>query len=121
MHLHADYRKGHIVAKEKEEFALVTAVHETKSAFYRMEEFVYLHVAVDMCQVFRDTPFLEMTKSNLEMVEFWSQAQVNCSYLFPSNIWALIPPKRIISPSFPASRKKFSQYDDVHLITKMST
>lgn len=50
----------------------------------------YLHVLVDVRQVFRDLPLLKMAKSNLKMVQLWCQAQVYSSDLFPSNKWTLI-------------------------------
>jgi hypothetical protein len=43
-----------------------------------------------MCQLVRDSPVLEMGKSNLKMVKLRSQAQIYSSDLFASNEWTLI-------------------------------
>lgn len=49
-----------------------------------------------MGQTFRDGPLLEMAKGDLKMVQLWSQAQVNSSYLLPSNVRALFHQQELL-------------------------
>lgn len=42
-----------------------------------------------MNKAFRDTPFLVMAKSYLEMIQLRSQAQISRSYLLTTYVWSM--------------------------------